>query len=147
MFEPFFLCRLGAGAITALATAASLAAEPAPAVNAPLHDTHWSMQTLDGAAPSTPGRRAELVLHTTPQQLSGFGGCNRLKGRYSQRGTELALSAVGRTRMVCSAAQMQQEQRLLQVLGETDAYRIEGRVLSLMQGDQVRITFQAMGAK
>lgn len=147
MFEPLFLCRLVAGALAALTAAASLAAEPAPAVNVPLHDTHWKLQALDGAAASAPGRRAELTLHTSPQHLSGFGGCNRLTGRYTQRGTELALSALGSTRMVCSAVQMQQEQRLIQVLGEIDAYRIEGRVLSLMQGDTVRITFQKTNAK
>jgi len=147
MFEPFFLCRPVAGVLAALAAAASFAAEPAPAVNAPLHDTHWKLQALDGAAASAPGRRAELTLHTSPQHLSGFGGCNRLTGRYTQRGTELAVSALGSTRMACSAAKMQQEQSLIQALGEIDAYRIEGPVLSLMQGDKVRITFQKTSAK
>jgi heat shock protein HslJ len=64
-----------------------------------------------------------------------------LRGRYTQRGTQLALTALATTRMACP--QMQQEQRFIELLGAADAYRIEGQVLSLLQGDKVRITFTA----
>ena len=52
---------------------------------------------------------------------------------------------VASTRMACP--QMQQEQRFIELLGAADAYRIEGQVLSLLQGETVRITFKAISVK
>ena len=72
-------------------------------------------------------------------------GCNKLRGRYTQRGTQLALTALATTRMACP--QIQQEQRFIELLGAADAYRIEGQVLSLLQGETVRITFKASPVK
>jgi heat shock protein HslJ len=94
---------------------------------------------------SVPAQRpAHLVLHAASQRLSGFTGCNTLRGRYTQRGTQLALTALASTRMACP--QMPQEQRFIELLGAADAYRVEGQVLSLLQGEVVRITFQASPA-
>jgi len=133
---------------TLLVPLSSMAAAPEPTGNASLHETHWVAQTLDGA-PLAPGAApaAHLVLHARSQHLSGFAGCNRLRGRYTQRGTQIALSALSATRMACPAAQMQQEQQFMALLGSADAYRIEGRTLSLLQGDVVRVTFTATRSK
>lgn len=140
-------CFFGALLLPVLSTAAP----PAPSsTNAPLRETHWVAQTLDGvplAAPAA-GPRLHLVLHARTQHLSGFAGCNRLGGRYTQRGTQLALSARATTRKACPEPQMQQERQFVQLLGVADAYRVEGRMLSLLQGDAVRVTFlQATRAK
>jgi heat shock protein HslJ len=122
------------------------AAEP----NARLRDTRWSLQTLDGQAAVTGGGSNTLpylVLRAKSQHLEGSTGCNRVMGRYTQRGTELALKALGSTRMACASELMQQEQRLLDTLADTDSYRIEGRVLSLLKGDVVKVTFSAPASK
>jgi heat shock protein HslJ len=132
--------------------ALGLAAAPAPeAGNALLLNTYWAAQTVDGAPLITPVDRSagkvHLVLHAGSQHLSGFAGCNRIRGRYTQRGTQLALSAIAAARRACAAPEMQQEQKLIALLGTVDAYRIEGPVLSLLQGDVVRVTLTATKAK
>jgi heat shock protein HslJ len=132
---------------SALSPAVLAASPPAPTGNSPLRNTHWALQTLDGtAAEITTSLQpaVHLVLHAASQRLSGFAGCNSLRGRYTQRGTQLALTALASTRMACP--QMPQEQRFIELLGAADAYRIEGQVLSLLQGDTVRITFKAVPA-
>lgn len=48
--------------------------------------------------------------------LSGHGGCNALRGRYTLEGNRLAISQVAATRMACSPALMEQEDRILTAL-------------------------------
>ena len=131
----------------AISPAVLAAAPAAPTGNTALRDTHWVLQTLeDQPLTSEPGQPAvHLVLHAASQRLSGFAGCNTLRGRYTQRGTQLALTALASTRKTCP--QMQQEQRFIELLGAADAYRIEGQVLSLLQGTTVRATFKAVNMK
>lgn len=129
---------------------AALAASPSAATgNTALRDTHWVLQTLEGQPlASTPAQpAAHLVLHAASQRLSGFAGCNTLRGRYTQRGTQLALTALASTRKACPPPQMQQEQRFIALLAAADAYRIEGQVLSLLQGETVRVTLKATNVK
>lgn len=135
------LCALASLAPTLRAAPAS---GPASG-NTPLRDTRWSLQTLDGAPVASTGPRGpqQLTLRTASQHLGGFAGCNTLRGRYTQRGTSIALKPIATTRMACEPELMQQETRFLQALAAIDSYRIEGGQLSLMQGDVVKITFQA----
>jgi heat shock protein HslJ len=137
---------LCATACMAPALWAAPASAPAGA-NTRLRDTHWTLASLGGAATdtTTAGSRTEphLVLKSSSQHLIGFAGCNRLRGRFTQRGTQLALKPIATTRMACASALMQQEERYLQTLASIDSYRIEGQLLSLMQGDVVKATFRA----
>ncbi|HEY0819799.1 MAG TPA: META domain-containing protein [Rhizobacter sp.] len=149
---PPFLTRLAA-----LCAAASLApalwaaptSSPEAKRNTALRDTRWTLQTLDGAPVATPGARGpvHLRLGAAQQRLTGFAGCNTLRGRYLQRGTTLALKPVATTRMACTPELMEQEGRFLQALAAIDSYRIEGRRLSLLQGDVVKVTFLATPAR
>jgi heat shock protein HslJ len=129
-------------ALLAMAPAASWSA-PA-AANLKLRDTRWALETLAGAPVSEAGAKVQLVLASSSQHLSGHAGCNRLRGRYTQRGTQLALKPLTTTRMACAPAQMALEDRFLQTLGRIDSYRVEGKELSLMQGDAVQATFRAL---
>ncbi|MEO8153168.1 MAG: META domain-containing protein [Rhizobacter sp.] len=149
MSEPFFLRVMAICLIAVLSPAPAAAPPAASASNVTLRDTRWVVQTLDGGPLPAAAKASDvhLVLHASTQHLSGFTGCNRLRGRYTQSGTRLALSAASSSRIACSPALMQQEQRLLDVLTAADAYRIEGPVLSLMQGETVRITFKASRAR
>lgn len=144
------LRRVALGLVVALApmlpvaaAPAAASAPPASAGNAHLRDTRWTLQTLAGTPVARTGTRStpQLVLGAGSQHLSGSGGCNRLRGRFTQRGTQLAFTAEAGTRMTCAPAVMQQEQQLLAVLAAVDGYRIEGRVLSLLQGEVVKATF------
>jgi heat shock protein HslJ len=129
-----------------LLSTAAWAAPPSP--NAELRNTRWALQTLDGEAHANAGRSGDVhvVLNGKTQQLAGFAGCNRVKGRFVQRGTELALSPVASTRMACPDATLQREARFMQALSSIDAFRIEGDVLSLLQGETVRATLRAKRA-
>lgn len=114
--------------------------------NVPLRDTRWVLQSVEGTpvvAAAKEASTAQLVLRARSQHVEGSTGCNKVRGRYTQRGTELAVKALATTRMACAAELMAQEQALLKVLASTDSYRIEGRTLSLMQADVVKVTFEA----
>ncbi|MBL0728891.1 META domain-containing protein [Piscinibacter sp. HJYY11] len=145
------LCGLLASVTSApWAAPASASAAGATAFgNVALRDTRWALQTLDGAPVAAAGARGpvQLTLRSTSQHLTGFAGCNTLRGRYTQRGTSIALKPLATTRMACAPEVMEQEARLLQALASIDSYRIEGRQLSLMQADVVKLTFQATPAR
>jgi heat shock protein HslJ len=136
---------LCAAASLAPALGAAPASAPAAGQNTALRDTRWTLQTIEGTPAASPGPRGRvhLRLSSTPQHLTGFAGCNTLRGRYVQRGTTLALKPLATTRKACEPEPMQQETRFLQALASIDSYRIEGRRLSLMQGDVVKLTFVA----
>lgn len=141
LLRPFLV---SCAALMALPALAAPSSAPAPAaVNLKLRDTRWALETLGGAPVSEAGRTVQLVLASSSQQLSGHAGCNRLRGRYTQRGTQLALKPLATTRMACPPAQMELEERFLQTLGRIDSYRVEEKGLSLMQGDEVQATFRA----
>lgn len=132
----------GAGCLTPLLWAAPASA---PSTNTPLRDTRWTLQTMAGAPAAASPRRGpvQLSLRAASQHLSGFAGCNTLQGRYIQRGTSLVFKPLSTTRMACEPELMQQETRFLQTLASVDGYRIEGRQLSLLQGEVVKLTFLA----
>lgn len=125
------------------------AADRLPDLNSLLTGTRWTLQTLDGGAQpaAAGGTPVQLVLNRDTQRLSGHTGCNRLMGRYVQRGTLLRLSPLGTTRMACAEPAMKQEQAVLKMLGEIDGYRVENRTLSLLQGEMVRATWSAPAPK
>lgn len=129
--------------LAALLPGVSVAAEPVD--NPALFDTRWALQAIDDTPPVSGGHGAVafLVLQAGSQQLSGSTACNRIQGRYTQRGTQLTLTALASTRMACAEPLMQQEQRLIELLKATDGYRIEGQVMSLLQGETVRLRFRA----
>lgn len=141
---------LSCAALVAAPAPAAPASAPAPASlpaaassNLRLRDTPWALETLAGAPAGEAGRQVWLVLASS-QQLSGHAGCNRLRGRYTQRGTQIVLKPLATTRMACPPAQMALEERFLQALGRVDSYRVEGKALTLMQGDVPQATFRAL---
>ena len=129
--------------------AAAVAADPLPDLNATLAGTRWTLQTLGGEtqAQVAGGTPVQLKLDAASQHLSGHTGCNRLMGRFVQRGTLLTLSPLGTTRAACAEPAMKQEQAVLKMLREVDGYRVENRTLSLLQGEVVRATWNAPAPK
>jgi heat shock protein HslJ len=145
MHVSFFLRLICFALVAALAPTMAAPAASAPTENVRLRDTRWQLQTLEGmpVAPAEGGKPPQLVLQARSQHLSAYAGCNQIRGRYTQRGTQLALKALASTRMACGAETLQLEQRLLQAMAATDGYRVEGRRLSLLQGEVVKATFDA----
>lgn len=74
-------------------------------------------------------------------RVHGFTGCNRFFGRYEAGEQSLKLSSLGSTRMACP--NMDQENKLMDVLSRVDSYRIAGDVLTLYTGDTAVATFMS----
>lgn len=148
MTSPLFRRAL-CGTVLCSLVAAAAAADPLPDLNATLAGTRWTLQTLGGQAQAqvAGGTPVQLKLDAASQHLSGHTGCNRLMGRFVQRGTLLTLSPLGTTRAACAEPVMKQEQAVLKMLREIDGYRVENRTLSLLQGEVVRATWSAPAPK
>ncbi|TDG15523.1 META domain-containing protein [Seongchinamella unica] len=107
----------------------------------------WVLETLAGeAAPvGAGGKPIELVLNAGDMTASGFSGCNRYSGSFSNdgkssHGTPLKFGPVAGTRMACADGDPA-ERAYLQMLDKVDAYRMQGSSLVLLQGSEVVATF------
>lgn len=106
-----------------------------------IHDVYWLLVSLEGQNVQAPKdtRTAYIRFEEKENDFTGFTGCNRLNGHYTLTEQQLQLSDIGTTRMAC--ADMQMENKMLEVLGRVDSYRIAGDVLTLYAGDQAVATF------
>ena len=93
--------------------------------------TSWLAQAIDGTAVDPAVQ--STVTFQREDQVIGSGGCNRYFGRLGLSGSTLSISSVGNTRMTCSPAPvMEQEQRFLEALQASVAWRREGDTLVLL---------------
>ena len=113
-----------------------------------LFATRWNLRALD-AKPleRREGRNAPHLVLDGKGQLSGSGGCNRLKGAYKLEGSAVRFGAVATTMMACLSGGTD-ERRFLVALGRVALWRTEGRGLSLLdaQGREVA-RFEAAGSE
>jgi len=93
--------------------------------------TSWLAQAIDGTGADSAVQ--STVTFQREDQVIGSGGCNRYFGRLGLSGSTLSISGVGNTRMMCSPVPvMQQEQRFLEALQASVAWRREGDTLVLL---------------
>ena len=113
-------------ALLALAAVLTACAAPAGAgADAPpLRGTTWQLGA-DGP------RAAHIRLDEKEARLSGFGGCNRLMGRFVLEGTRLRFEGIAGTRRACLDDDGS-EDRLLTALSGVRGWRIEGGTLKLL---------------
>ena len=76
-------------------------------------------------------------------QAGGNSGCNSYFTSYELDGFDLTFGPVGSTMMACPDG-MELEQRFLQVLARVDTFRLDGNVLTLLQGTEQLATFRAL---
>jgi heat shock protein HslJ len=86
---------------------------------------------------------ANLVLNAEGKKLTGSTGCNPILGSYKLRGGSLSFKPAGMTKMACPDALMKQEEAFIEILKETNKYRIEGETLELRDKKDVLAKFQA----
>jgi heat shock protein HslJ len=80
------------------------------------------------------------VRFTTDGRMSGTSGCNRYFGRYEITGAGIAVSELGQTRMACAPALMNQEKKVLDVIGNASRFAIgENGELMLYAGPDSRL--------
>lgn len=106
-------------------------------------DAYWVLVSLEGQSFPEPrdSRMAYIRLQENEDDIIGFGGCNKFKGKYSLTETSLRLSELSATRMTCPG--METETKLLDALSTTTAYKLSGRVLTLYAGNTAVATFRA----
>lgn len=99
----------------------------------------WMLNTLNGRPLRVaPMDMPWLVVQIAPQgggygTVSGFGGCNRIRGSAYQEGTGLAFTDLGRTRMYCAATH-DLEEEFFAALRATDHFEENGPELRLLAG-------------
>ncbi len=94
--------------------APAAAPAPAPAAPDPAVLGAWVIEQAR-SAPLTDKSRARLVFGPNGA-LSGHGSCNSLRASYTLEGNALKIGAIAATRMACSEATMEQEDRVLTAL-------------------------------
>ena len=90
-------------------------------------ETVWILTHLGAdPVPALSGDRiASLQFSKANLQVTGFGGCNRLSGRYMVSGDRLTLTPLTRTMMACIDG-MDLETRFLDAVSQKTTFRIEG---------------------
>ncbi|MEQ1726137.1 MAG: META domain-containing protein [Sphingopyxis sp.] len=89
-----------------------------------LDGTNWRILSIDGAAMAAGRGPAELRF--AGNRISGGVGCNRLSGNFTSDGVRLTVTQIVSTRMACESALAAQEARLIALLGQSLAMRIDG---------------------
>ena len=112
-----------------LALSAVLTACAAPASGdgsaPPLRGTTWQLGA-DGP------RAAHIRLDEKEARLTGFGGCNRLMGRFVLEDSRLRFEGLASTRRACIDDDNGSEDRFITALSGVRGWRIEGVVLKLL---------------
>ncbi len=96
-----------------------------------LLDKKWVFQSLAGQALTVPDGVEQPWLQLAGDQLSGFGGCNRLMGGVKMDGNSLSFPGVGSTKMFCEGVQPT-ESAIKQLLGQVDSFKMDDGLLKLM---------------
>lgn len=115
-----------------------------PVVKRPLVGTEWVLVMIDGQP--APRLAPTLTLSDVENQkrAMGFAGCNRFFGGYVTVGDALNFNSIAGTLMACPDLPV--EQAYLDALSKTTRYRLDSDVLELLQGNELRLRFQAKPA-
>lgn len=109
-----------------------------------LEGTTWRIVEMDGERVRAP-ENVDLAPHfrilSAEGRVHGATGCNRFSGPYRADGTSVTFGQLAATRMACLDPQLQaQEQRILEILREADAYVIQDEWLWILAGGTHRLT-------
>jgi heat shock protein HslJ len=119
--------------------------ESATATGESVAGTQWRIVEANGRTLKPvhgPQRTPSLSFAEGGRRISGFSGCNRFFGNYTQAGEHLKFDKVGGTKMACMGEVMQTEQDILRALERVDRFRIAGDQLELLTGDQALLRLQ-----
>jgi heat shock protein HslJ len=105
--------------------------EPGGSREALAHN-RWRPIRIGGRTVEVAGREREPWIHfeSTTGRVTGFGGCNRITGTYTDHGDSLRVGPLASSRMACPS--MDTENAFLKALDATRHYRVEGRTLELL---------------
>ncbi len=121
--------------------------DAADATPAELLDTYWKLVELDGqpiAMAPTAQREVRITLASGGTRAFGFAGCNTFTGAYTHEGSTLRFTQLAGTQMACVAPFMALEKQILDMLGSSTGYRIDGQRLTLLTGTLPLARFEAV---
>jgi heat shock protein HslJ len=67
--------------------------------------------------------------------ISGTSGCNQYNATYEASGNEISFGPIGGTQMACPDPEMSVEARFLQLLESVATFEVEGRSMSMADGE------------
>jgi putative lipoprotein len=116
--------------------------EPNERPTSPLVGAEWIVDTIGGKAVSS--KEPPTITFGEDGRVSGFGGCNRLSGGYTQEGAKVSFQPVMMTLMACPQGNVNQlEGTLGSALNGDATYVIDGDgMLTLTGANGVVITAQ-----
>ncbi|QOI96144.1 MAG: META domain-containing protein [Flammeovirgaceae bacterium] len=98
-----------------------------------LQATEWKLLHLGQDDVSMLQNPVTLTFTENESRISGFGGCNRYFGSFSQSGNRISFTGVGSTKMYCDET-MNVEDTFFRLLNEVDAFNVQGEKLVLLKG-------------
>jgi len=104
---------------------------------------YWVLYSLEGQDVQRPQntQTAYVRFEEGKTRVIGFTGCNRFSGKYKLSGQKLTMSNLSSSRMACP--EIDQENKMLDLLGQVDSYRVAGDLLTLYAGETAVATFRA----
>jgi copper homeostasis protein (lipoprotein) len=113
-------------------------------------DIDWTLIALDGSAiaASAGASGAPLLrLNSAGSTVTGFGGCNRLRGSYTLAGDALSFGLMASTRMACAAG-MPEEQAFVDMLSRAGRWRLDdGQLVLVDAGGREIARFKAAASR
>ena len=103
----------------------------------PLEGSEWQLTGIDGE-PLAEGVNASLQF-ASATSVNGNSGCNSFVGAVSVGERRIVFGQLASTRMACRDDAMTLEQRVLDILAEAAAYRIDQGNLLLLGGSGRRL--------
>ena len=109
----------------------------------PLNGTTWELYSIGRYSPIADSK---TTIRFENGQVSGLGGCNQYGGEYKISGQMLSFSGLYMTEMACMSPEgiMDQEQRFLKSLGDTQNFAIVDGQLQIKQADGEVLIFVPM---
>jgi heat shock protein HslJ len=108
-----------------------------------LQNSYWMLLSLPGQQmeDNPESYTAYIRFNESDNDLTGFTGCNRLRGTYQVSSNSLKLTNLSTSRAMCPI--IEQENFLMAILEKVDAYRIAGEILTLFYKNKAVATFRA----
>jgi putative lipoprotein len=94
--------------------------------------TSWRLSSLGGKDANA--AVVSTLTFNDDGNVSGNGGCNSFGGKAALDGAKIEFGDLFSTMMACEEAKMKQEAAFLAALAKTASYKVEGGILTLLDG-------------
>ncbi len=105
-----------------------------------LINARWVLRELNGK--SVPSQADVFIRFKDSTSVEGFGGCNRLFGSYTSKGSILNIGPLASTKMSCVEDHL--EPQFLQVLEKAESYYTDSKYLYLQSNGKIIAKLEAL---